>query len=147
MSDITHLPTRAEFIRDQLAELRDGGVSYHTGIQCPSCGAEVVREHCAARPGSTRGIVLLLCRHDARCRSEYADLGLKDFAVDPVPTDTGVMHGPLSADIACSDGSPRYDEFGTFVVAREYLPGLTLAQAALHHVRPAHRVPGTTRTV
>jgi hypothetical protein len=128
VSDIKHLPTRAEFIRDRLAE-----------YLAPRGLRPVISNPCGL-PGLTvwpclRGATDIIVGDFKLLMDDVAD-PYPGFAWAPVPTDTGVMHGPLHPNVCAVCGQTRSQP-------NHLMPGG-------HHFRlagPSFRVPGTTRTV
>lgn len=133
MSDITHLPTRAEFIRDRLAEHLDGlgyfGLSAEpeTFDQSPTLYFEwATGDRCVFVDdmGAIRDM-------DEPERADGRTLTMRGFEWWPEPTDTGVMH-----DL------PRPHQFVLPAAYRRWV-----AQRPGTPIGVGHRVPGTTRTV
>jgi hypothetical protein len=133
MIPIADLPTRAEFIRDRLAEHLDGlgyfGFSSEpeTLDQSPTLWFEWADgDRCVFvdELGAIRDL-----------NEPGPRLTMRGFEWWPWPTDTGVMHGPA---LVAYDGTPTNCIHGGHLMS---------CAACIERLPAGHRVPGTTRTV
>lgn len=159
MSPISQLPTRAEFIRDRLAEHLDGlgyfglDTQPETLDESPTLYFEwPTGDRCVFvdELGAIRDM-------DEPERADGRTLTMRGFEWWPEPTDTGVMHGPALPTVSTlNDWFYRYGTVvsycGPYVNRSGFRVDPWAAQFGARR-RPAfvpdvgQRVAGTTRTV
>lgn len=136
MADIQQLPTRAEFIRDRLAEYLDG-----LGHNTYDCDERDGFPCLTVEAGDGERYEDVAVLTDGRIMSMvdgWSEVRLRGFTWLPEPTDTGVMHGPgrfLDHDARSAlstDARRAYEAW---------------QQRRFEAWDAGHRVPGTTRVV